>query len=463
MSAIITETFRKNNAKSFIDSIADVANQYYVGIGKSDSWPASGGFVEDDIDYVVAEPLGTYADNTEVLNNLTTLIGITGNTFSQVIPRIAAKPSHRHKAYNPYDPDCFYQTKREGVQMYPCYVVVSNNVYLCLKETTNSGTSFSLPSGSETIRTPFTTGDGSVWLYIYSLEAGFPIDGQQFISVPLEPTLVGAETIGSAPAAIAAATGNLVYGFTVIDGGANYTVAPTAVFVNSTTGATTALTVNLDDGAVASVTYVSPLDLDYTGWIKARGYVRLTGGNGTGAKVYPNIAPAVGFGFDPSADLPSWYAGVAVAAIEKINDDGAYIPYRQVSIVKNPDVAGGVVDATLSLNCLQYLTFGVSGAPATSSTHSPGDIITQVGTGAIGIYDYYDDVAKKLYYHQTFETGFRAFNDSEIAIDAQPYDPTGFATSEYVKQSGEVVFVENRKKITRVGGQTEEITIILQF
>lgn len=456
MSAIITETFRKNNAKAFLADIADVANRYYVGLGKSDAWHEAGGFNEDDADYDVASPLGTYADGTEALNNLTTLVGITGTTYSQVIPNIAVKSSRRHKAYNPYDPDCFYQTLVEGVQMYPCYAIASDNVYLCLKESTAVlSTDIDLPTGSNTSRVPFQPGDdGSVWIYLYTIKPEFPINGTQFVSVPTEPTLNGVET----EATIENGSGNLVYGFTIINTGTNAGSPPSAVAFVSEAGAVTPLAFTVDvSNNITSVNYsgaINPLT-----WIKDRGYVRITGGSAN-SRVYPNIAPPAGFGAVPANDLPSWYAGIAVEAIETINDDGAYIPYRQVSIVKNPDYEVGVADPTLSLNCLQRLNFGVSDAPTTATA---GSIITQAATGARGIADYYDTVNKYLYYHQTFETGFIPFDSSIIGFEASTYIPTGIATSEHVKQTGEVVFAENRKKITRVGGQTEEITIILQF
>jgi hypothetical protein len=456
MSAIITETFRKNNAKAFLADIADVANRYYVGLGKSDSWPASDGSVEDDADYEVASPLGTYADVTETLNNLTTLIGITGNTYSQVIPNIAVKSSRRHKAYNPYDPDCFYQTLVDGVQMYPCYAIASDNVYLCLKESTAVlSTDIDLPTGSNTSRVPFQPGnDGSVWIYLYTIRAEFPINVTQFVSVPTEPTLNGVET----EATIESGSGDLVYGFTIINPGDSPGSPPSAIAFVSEAGVVTPLAFTVDgSNNITSVSYpgaLSPLT-----WIKDRGYVRITGGSAI-SRVYPNIAPHAGFGAVPANDLPSWYAGIAIEAIETINDDGAFIPYRQVSIVKNPSYEVGVIDPTLSLNCLQRLNFGVSDAPTSATT---GSIITQTATGAKGIADYYDPVNKYMYYHQTFETGFIPFNSSVINFESSTYIPISIATSEHIKQTGEVVFTENRKKITRIGGQTEEITIILQF
>jgi hypothetical protein len=450
MSAIITETFRRNNTKAFLADISDVSNRYYVGIGKSDAWPDAGVYAEDDSNYVVADPIGTSGDNVEVLNNLTTLVGITTGLYTQVIPNIAAKTNHKHKAYNPFDPNCFYQTSVLGVQMYPCYVIVNDNVYLCLREADGILPSYSLPNGSNPpSRIPQENADGSVWIYVYSVLPAYAINGSQFVTVTEDPTFNGVETLST----ITNASGNLVYGFTVIDGGSGYAVAPTVEYIDED-GASTTLLATVADGAITSVTYTA-LTTPLT-WIKKRGYVKVASGT---ARVYANIGPALGFGAVPASDLPSWYAGITVEAVEGIND-GAFIPYRQVSIVRNPDYTGGVLNPELSLNCLEKMTFSSAPEPTSAST---GDTITQVATGAIGIVDYYDEVNKYLYYHQTAETGFIAFDDTPIAIGLDPYDPSAVSTGEYVKQTGEVVFTENRKKISRIAGQSEDITIILQF
>lgn len=460
MSAIITEKFRKNNANAFLNDIADLANNYYIGLGKAKAWPDIAGDTEDDPNYSVAAPIGTFGDTQQVLNNLTTLVGFESTTCSLVIPNNPAKVTYRYKAYTPYDPTCFYQTVVESVVWYPCYTVVNNNVYLCLKTATTSAP-YSVPNGTGTTRAKFTLADNSVWIYVYSVESSFPVNNNQFVSVPSAPTPT--ETPGSAEAIqalvdIEAGSGNLVYGFTVIDGGTGYTSNPTVEFVGDD-NSVTALAVTRSGTTLSKVEYVG-LPNTWT-MLQKQGYVRISGGAGSGAVVYPNIAPAAGFGAVPSNDLPAWYAGIAISAVEDIFADGAYIPYRQVSIVKNPDYTGGTVSPELSLKCNSRLEFTV--APGFTGT-VVGDIVTQDSSGAIGIVDYYDSANKYLYYTQTFETGFVPFVISApVSIGVDDGIPTVVTSSEYTKGTGEVIFTENRKKISRVGGQTEEITIILQF
>lgn len=462
MSAIITENFRKNNAQSFLNDIDDVATAYYIGLGRSQAWPdTAAGLTETALDYNVTQPLGTYGDNQDLLNNLTTLVGLIppSGLYSRVMPNIAARVSHRHKAYNPFDQNCFYQTTEDGIEMYPCYVVVSNNVYLCLREATAILETYNLPDGSSLDRSPATAyADGSIWTYVYTIGSNtaiFPISSPQFVSVPLEATLDSTNVLDTLES-ITTATGDMVFSFTVLDGGSGYVSPPTVAFVGDS-GTEIALEATVVDGAVTSIAY--PIASHPNTWARENGYVRIDSGN---ARAVPNKAPALGFGYTPVNDLPTWYAGISVDASEEIYGDGAYIPYRQVSIVKDPEYEVGTTDADASLRCLQYLVIGGVSFPSGNNT---GSLITQTVTGgtAIGIIDHYDSINKYLYYHQTVETGYIPFEAGTVDADPDVYTVASVQPAEYVKGSGGVIFAENRKAISRTTGQTEEITIILQF
>lgn len=463
MSAIITENFRKNNVKRLLDDIASTS--YYVGIGKSNSWRDQNELSEDSTGFNVVPPIGTFGDQREILSNLTTLIKISGNSCSYVIPNIQAKTNHKHKEWNPFDASCFYQTQVSGIEMYPCYVVTLDNVYLCLRSPSANEGPFILPSGSTTSRIPFVNADGSVWVYLYSIAPEFPIKGNQFVTVPDEPSIVNAETEMSVLNTIANATGDLIFGFTVINPGSGYSSTPTVVFVPSDDpGSPITLDVTISGGEITKVEFDSSIANNPAAWPKTPGYVEISGGGEDFVGVvYPMAAPTVGFGAKPTDTLPAWYLGLTVAAEEDIFGDGAFIPYRQVSIVRDPSYEVGTVNPQLSLNCLQYAGFD-SGSSPTSGFDATGSIMTQSSTGAKAIIAHYDSTLRRLYFNQSYETGFSAFVDTDpIAIGVDSYSPALIGESEYIKGSGEVIFAENRQKITRISGQTEELTIILQF
>ena len=73
MSAIITENFRRNNTRLFLNDISiPTIGKYYLGIGKQDRWSDS----EEDLGFVTPDAVGTRADELEVLNNLSTLVSL---------------------------------------------------------------------------------------------------------------------------------------------------------------------------------------------------------------------------------------------------------------------------------------------------------------------------------------------------------------------------------------------------
>ena len=450
MSAIITENFRRNSANMFLTSLAPSSeDNYYIGIGKADQWVPKSGITEDDLSYNITSPIGSSGDDATVKHNLATLIGVNVAKKSLIMPRVEHKLDIVHKAYNPYSNTCFYSSLIDGVEKLPCYMVNNDKIFLCLKEkTTSAPNPVSIPSS--TSRTPLKLADGSIWVYLYEYTntVSMPISVSKFLSVPTEAT---PDNTG-----ILAATGNLVYGFTVIEGGIGYVSAPTVQYIDDN-GDTTVLNVTIAGGAITSVSY-NPVS-DISTWSHHNGYITVTGGSGSGAVIYPNIAPKLGFGDNPANDLPSWYVGMNVDAIDNISGDGIYSPYRQISIIKNPEYEPGTTDFDISLRCLKRIKLDtLSSVPV-----NIGDIMTQVSTGARAIVDYYDNTNKYVYYHQSYSTGSIDFVVDDIVLSSITYTVDSISTSEYKHDSGDVIFVQNRKKITREDGQTEGITIILQF
>ena len=117
MAAIVTDTFRRNNARSFISDILDVTNNnYYVGIGKSDKW-----IVDEEILNVsdIPVPRGVPSDDTNIKSNLVTLIKVTDKNAKVVIPHVKWQVGKYYKAYNPTDPQCFYPETVGGLEINP--------------------------------------------------------------------------------------------------------------------------------------------------------------------------------------------------------------------------------------------------------------------------------------------------------------------------------------------------------
>jgi hypothetical protein len=459
MAAIVTEQFRRNSAQSLLADIADSTTNFYVGLGKSDSW------VEDEqlTNWTVPDPDGTNGEALEIKSNLITLLKAETANCALTIPRVNWKVGQRHKAYTPYDENCFYPETINNIQYLPCYAVnvVGSNiaVYLCLK-TANTETA-STPNDI-TSYAPRTYGsDGYVWALIDVISiVEASINTDQYISI-------NSGSVSNAAATnIANSSGGTLYGFTVLNGGSGYEPANINVtftpYTSTTTLAAITCAATVSNGQLVDV--ILPTGYSYTTGI-VNGTFSITG-VGTGAAIAANITPAVGLAHTPSRVLPSWFVGVSVDAVDNISSDGFYIPYRQISILKG--VTHNQSGSPATLGALKYLKL-VSALPALLSIET-GTLIT-FNNGSRALFDEYASVTVegtveyRVYYHQNTKSGYgKIENTGTVNIATN----TGIAYStisnnEYVPNSGDVIFIENRKPIVRAQSQTEEIKIIIQL
>ena len=215
-------------------------------------------------------------------------------------------------------------------------------------------------------------------------------------------------------------------------------------------------------------------------------------------QIIPYLLPYEGLGKYPDNDLPSFYAGIAVDFIGDVDGEGPAeysVDVRQISLVKNPernplvtnaldnddDEDEGFYDSQDAYDALKYLEL-----PATSlirAYEGRDYIIEQSETGARAWLDYADNVNERLYYHQNSSplVNFKKFSQSTTGGGTEETDKvvkitsiTGFddgekyrinacVNPEYLPETGEVIFYENRKPINRNYNQTDEVKLVIQF
>jgi len=460
MAAIVTDNFRRNNAKFFFNDFSNVDTNYYVGIGKSDKWAID---EEALLPGDIPIPLGIPNDETDIKSNLITLLKINSTNVNRVIPHIKWKVGEFYKAYDSLNDKCFYPSAIEGgKELNPCYAVVSGRIYLCLQA--GNSTVSDIPNSTDYRAIRGT--DGYVWVLIDSVTASTSnIVTDQFINIA---SGVAASTTASA---IRNDGGGLLYSFTVKDGGSGYSSNSVTFFARDTAGLERSfecpITVNSNTGAIEKVllpTAWSFTDVNSKNIVD--GYFRFFDSEtGNGAVIVANIAPLNGFAYEPAAILPSWFIGISVDAADDISSDGLYIPYRQISILKGiSKIEGASVD---TLAATRYLT--LSAAP--NFTPRTGDTIFFGTTGKKAYIDSYNTVnlngstVRRLYFHQNSTTGYGVIPSSGIATTSSGgnINYSSVSDNEYIHGSGQVIFTENRKSINRQSGQTEEIKIIIQF
>jgi len=472
MSAIITENFRRNNTRLFLNDISAQTNgKYYLGIGKQDRWDND----EENLNFTPPVAAGTQADASEVLNNLSTLVSLNALTgVGRVIPAVAWKSGNIYQAYSSYNSAPFYPSGN----LQPCYVTINGAIFLCLKP--GSTTSTVQPTVQSTKYAPFSSiSDGYIWALVQEAPSTQIIRNNTFTDISTTK-LTGTEQNNST-----AQCGGLVTGFTIVDGGTGYTTTgptPSVLKLRVNDGftltdrSTTSVTLNftVSGGAIDSVSFPAGWPA-YSGSNAAIGAlfasIEFTG-SGSGAKIVPTIAPPKGFAYDPSAVMPSWFAGISISLNDSISGDNFYSRYRQISIIKNPTVTAGQESAG-TLNALKYINFpdttdvtSLSGIDMTNSA-----VLKNSASEVIGYADKLITTtgAKKLYFHQNLSSGYR-----ELPLSGSMTIKVGSGSTEYVYTSinngefindgnAEVLFTENRSFITRASGQTEDLILIIQF
>ena len=461
MAAIVTEHFRRNNALSFLNDIKDTQNNnYYLGIGKSDKWATNETSLTLDIPF----PTGTYADEVDILSNLISCVKINQSNTTLVIPNVQFNIGSKYKVYSPYDLDCFYPTSSVNGTTNPCYASLDDKIYLCLA---NNGGGVTSVAPTSTDYRAIKNSDGYVWILVDASSKLFSTN--QFIGVAsgtAEVSLINN---------IKNDGGGLLYGFSVKNGGTGYAGVTSATFTATQEENPDLIEFTCDvtvvDGVITAVSLPSDYDYTDTNSKKILGGT-FTIGTGSGAVIVPHIAPPFGFAYEPSRTLPAWYAGVAVNAVDSISGDGFYIPYRQISIIKNLEYNAELISSENSvdtLGALRYLV--ISSAPAV--TTQVGDIISFGSSITKAYFDTYaavdvnGDTEHRIYFHQNSMTGFGNIPSSGTFTNTtSPSTAIGYSSvqeGEYIQQSGDVVFTENRRPISRQSGQTEEIKIIIQF
>jgi hypothetical protein len=483
MAAIITENFRRRTASLLLSDLKTEPsinindnNGYYVGIGKSDRWLG-----ENESSFIVPTPIGTPNDEREVLSNLTTLIRVRNTDTGLVIPNIKYKTNSYFKEYDPTDDSCFYPAVRTGGEVLnPCYTVVNGNIYLCLRAGL-TGNGLSTVTPLQPGYGAYVASDNYVWALVdkINLSDSTIINTDQFITVNSD-TLEGAEATSAQND-----SGGLLYGFSVMNGGSDYNPTITSIqFIanyenESTESIPCQIVIDPVTRKIVSVSLPTNWDYNNEDSLSILGghfdFSSLEGpGLGSGAIITPKISPIEGFAYKPSSILPAWYVSIAVSAAGNISDDGLYIPYRQISVIRNPEFEPSTIETDETIDTLAACRYLVISALPQLNGLITGDVITFNGLPGSpnprAFYDAYDlvDGQHRIYFHQNDATGYGLIKPGTSGYithvkNATQISYASVVGNEYTPLTGEVLFTENRRAVTRAESQTEQIKIIIQL
>ena len=495
MAAIITEKFRQSNADAFSADIA--SSKYYMFVGKSQPWTSEGATSDSN----PPNPVDSVAPESYYWDDMLAAKLISSKSF--VVPRrdwsaTSAFDMYRHDiggvstgnygttkttsssgATNLFDSTFYFKTS-------------THNVYKVLYNADPLQTGASNIGGSE----PTNTGNAPFFSNNYLLKFMYTMsttDVVNYLTTDFMPVRVNANS----------AANRGVFVFMVTSGGSGY---PDGTFYTKLrgdgSGAIAKLVVSGNSIQVFGDT-TSKMQTEGTGYSFATfdiagtniytdtsastlisGGTLSTWNSATAGTIKAIIDPADGHGADDIEELGGHFV-MLQAKFEPTDADAVQVnDFRRVGIVKNPIDSATSSIATIST---ARTTNAIHMASGGSGAYQVDEKITQASTGAEGRVVEWDATNRILYYVQekystygldtsgnlTLFSGFNAVtgatssaaftpNDTDTAVNGVSFT-NGYAAPELSRDTGEIIYVENRRAISRASDQTEDIKVVVEF
>jgi len=425
MPSIVTSKFRVHNAEQFVEAFSETSNTImYMFVGRNSAFPN---------DNSPPTPVNSTA-NVEYTpwRDMFGAKRVTSSDVTHAIPRYDWTANTAYIYYDDQDTNL--------IESDNFYVVTEDyNVYKCLWNV-NGAASTTKPTGTST--SPFTTADGYIWKYMYTVTTAKAIKFLTTSYIPVQTlTADGGE---SQWAVQAAAIDGGIHVVRVTSGGTGYGSAPAVTITGDGTGATANSTIA--GGIVTAVTITNP----------GTGYTRATVTFASGAAAATAvISPKGGHGANAVEELGGKYVmintrldGTESNTITTANE------FRQVGIVRDPYLYGTTTRAIASSyrQTFRYQLSGVSG------TFNSDETVTS-GSNTASLVEF---TSPYLY---TTLPGNLPFANSASVSGAGGATGTiaAVVTPGLQPYSGDILYVENRVPISRASDQIEDIKLIIQF
>ena len=501
MAAIITEKFRQSNADTFSADIA--SSKYYMFVGKSQPWTSEGATT----DSAPPTPVDSVAPESYYWDDM--LAAKLISSKSHVIPRrdfstSSAFDMYRHDiggvssgnygttkttsssgATNLFDSTYYFKTSDHKV-----YKVLYNGDQL---QTGASNISGSEPTSTN--NAPFWQDNNYYIKYLYTMSTTEVVN---YLTTDFMPVKVNAN----------ADANRGVYVFMVTSSGSSYPNGTyyTKLRGDGSTQAIAKLVVSggaiqeFGNNALSTTSFMQNNGIGYsfatfdiagtniytdnTASTLISGSTLTNWNNATAGSIKAIIDPPSGHGTDAIEELGGHYIMVQ-AKFEPGDADTVQVnDFRRVGIVKNPiDSATSSVAALATARTTNAILMASGG----SGAYQVDEKITQATTGAQGRVVEWDATNRILYYVQekysTYGldssgnlTAFSGTNAVNGATSSAAFTPTntsgttngvlfasGYSVPELSRDSGEIIYVENRRAISRASDQTEDIKVVVEF
>jgi len=498
MSAIITEKFRQHNATQFYESFTEASkSSYYLFIGKSTAYTTATTTGSDSSPPTPADAVGEteyYAwdsmlgaksiGSADVTYALPRRNWTNGTIYDMYKHNISSASTSTSGASNLYDSTFYFLTS-------------DNRVYKVLDNNAGAAYSGSEPTSEST--SPFALG-GYVLKYIYSVTSAEAAKylTTDYMPVSTDSTISAAATDGKIESLVITAgsgqTNGTYYAAVYGDGTSQGTSSGAIVRIIISGGAIASfgLTAGTDTtihSAGSGYTYGTVnLGSGYT--FSDTGLSSASAIGGSGGAIEVMISPKNGHGYDAVVELGGHYVMSATTLTQAENDDITIAnDFRQVGIVVDPTTYGTTTVATDATSRQTY----VVKMSSSSGTFDADEKISQASTGSIGKVVEWDSTRSLLYFQQerfgnfgtnsttgdnTAFSGANLITGGTSGATGTPSSTTetvtlansntvslttGYANPELQPDSGSIIYLENRKPISRSSDQTEDIKVIIEF
>ena len=498
MSAIITEKFRSHNATNFYESFTESSpNTYYLFIGKATPFTTGTSGGSDSSPSTPADSVSREFYNwdamiaakkipsTDITYALPRRDWSNGTTYDMYDDDISSSNTATSGATNLFDSSYYFITSD-----YRVYKVLDNN----------GGSAYSGSEPTSTSTSPFALG-GYVLKYMYGLTAS---EAAKYLTTDYMPvsddsTITTAATDGKIESLSVTAgsgyTDGTYYAAVYGDGTSAGTSSGAIVRITVSSGsiASFGLTAGSDttihDGGAAYTYGTVNLGSSYT-FSDAALSSSSSMGSGTGGAVGVIISPKNGHGHSAITELGGHYVMTATTLTQDEGDDVSTAnDFREVGLVIDPTTYG---TSTVASATTARMTYAAKFSSA-SGTFDADEKISN-SAGAIGKVVEWDSTNSILYYHQerfgdygtnsttgayvafsgtgtitggtSGATGTPSTSATETVTLANNNTiafTSGYANPEMQPDSGDIIYIENRKPIQRASDQTEDIKLIIEF
>ena len=525
MSAIVTDQFRIANANNFVDSVLSSDNNYYVFLGLSNPGTTSTpvGFGRTAAWGNTPSSPPSPIDNQQYLSHYrnTALFGkkLNSSNIRRVVKKNTWTSNTRYEMYrHDYSVGNLAPISRSARLYDTNYFVINSDfkVYICISNGShgNIGGTSNITGNTSQDEPTFTdlessaagiSGDGYIWKYLFTISPSdiIKFDSTEYIVLPSDwSTSTDFQIQSVRDSGDSTINNNQIKYVYIEDGGSGVYTAGTYDIKGDGSGAKVNIEVDTS-GTITKTTVVSG-GSGYTFGIVDFGHAT-TDSISNPAKLIPIIPPSRGHGYNIYEELGS----DKVLAYSRFDDSTKDFPtdtkFSQVGIIKNPQK----YESTSLYTANDYSSLGAIKLTSNfNSNPTIGDKIEQTTSNgtARGYVASYDAETRVLKYYQDRSLNFAntlnqtdrndvtskadviSFESSSNTVSNVSYVASidtnfsgitttigskeinlgvnfssGLSNPEINKNTGDVIYIDNRSIVTRDSRQKEDIKIILEF